>query len=54
MFFVFNLNAKQTPSFYKYNELNGFKAKSIRNITESENGRIWIATEQGLWSFDRI
>ncbi len=52
MFFVFNLNAKQTPSFYKYNELNGFKAKSIRNITESENGRIWIATEQGLWSFD--
>lgn len=51
-FVVLKISAKQLPYYQVYNELNGFKAKSIRKIAESENGKIWIATEQGLWNFD--
>ena len=39
-------------SYYADDELNSISYNNIRDITEDENGIVWIATQKGLNSFD--
>lgn len=44
----------QIPGFTQFSSNNGLPSNTIYDITQDENGFIWIATDYGLSRFDGL
>jgi two-component sensor histidine kinase len=52
---LFQTNSQaQIPGFTQFNTNNGLPSNTIYDITQDENGFIWIATDYGLSKFDGL
>ena len=53
LFLVINLSANsQSPAFYHLSTAEGLSDNNVRSVARDKNGVLWIATSEGLNSFD--